>query len=145
MDGGCISFPPPVLLLGYSTYPLKERHIPPPSSHFRIRRHPGNYVEIRFNPMHKKNMRLIENALGILEEKFPGLNYFRMEPLFAKNGEKCCTVLCKISRSEQDLHRGLVDDNDYDDCEVMEVQDIHERVEYAWYEAGNDAQNRLNY
>ncbi|KAJ8895636.1 hypothetical protein PR048_000972 [Dryococelus australis] len=42
-----------------------------------------------------------------------------MEPVFVANGVKCCIVLCNLSHSEQDIHLGLVDDSDCNNCEVI--------------------------
>ena len=45
---------------------------------------------------------MVENALGILKEKFPCLNYLRVQPSFASDIFNCCVTLCNFARSPND-------------------------------------------
>lgn len=90
---------PNAILLGDSAYPLKEWLIPPV-----FLRGAENEPQQRFLRAHKSTRRIIENAIGILKEKFPCLNYLRVNPTFAANIVKCCTILCNISRTDEQVN-----------------------------------------
>lgn len=97
------------IILGDSAYPLKPWLIPP------LYRDPTNEAEVNFNRRHKSTRRIIENALGVLKEKFPCLNYLRLNPVFAANVVKCCAVLHNLCRRNDDnLH---INDEDRDQLE----------------------------
>ena len=96
MEGGWRPIPGSVIL-GDSIYPLKDWLIPPLND-------VQDPVVIAFNRAHKSTRRVVENSLGILKEKFPCLNYLRVDPVFAANIFKCCTSLCNIARNEEDTY-----------------------------------------
>lgn len=58
---------------------------------------------LAYNRAHKSTRRLVENSFGILKEKFPCLNYLRLQPEFACKVFICCTTLCNIIRTDEDL------------------------------------------
>lgn len=87
---------PNAILLGDSGYPLKEWLITPTFRNFE------DPAVLRFNRAHKSTRRLVENAFGILKEKFPCLKYLRLNPTFAGEVFKCCTALCNISKTDDD-------------------------------------------
>ena len=60
--------------IGDSGYPANDWLIPP------LNRNPNDPAERRFNRCHKKARRLVENAFGVLKERFPCLNHFRLRP-----------------------------------------------------------------
>lgn len=93
------------IILGDSAYPLREWLIPPTYDD------PMNPAQTAFNRAHKRTRRIIENALGVLKEKFPCLNYLRVDPVFAANIFKCCATLCNITKNNEDD----VELNGYDD------------------------------
>lgn len=80
------------VLLGDSAYPLKDWLMPPNYNN------PDDVAHARYNNAHKRTRRLVENAFGILKEKFPCLNYLRVDPVFAANIFKCCVTLCNMSK-----------------------------------------------
>lgn len=122
MDNGWRPFPQ-AIILGDSAYPLKNWLIPP------HRQNPVDEAHAEFNRRHKSTRRIIENALGILKEKFPCLNYLRLNPVFAANVVKCCATLCNISRNPDDLHH-IVNDREEEDpeSENEEVEDVENEV-----------------
>lgn len=69
------------IILGDSAYPLKDWLIPPLSNNRR------------FLNAHKSTRRVVENAIGILKEKFPVLNYLRVSPEMASNVFNCAVTL----------------------------------------------------
>ncbi|KAJ8909428.1 hypothetical protein NQ315_016450 [Exocentrus adspersus] len=83
---------PNAVILGDSAYPLKEWLIPPTYEDAL------NPAQTAFNRAHKRTRRIIENAFGILKEKFPCLNHLRVNPVFAGNIFKCCVTLCNICK-----------------------------------------------
>ncbi|XP_063220565.1 putative nuclease HARBI1 [Bacillus rossius redtenbacheri] len=107
MENGWRPFPQ-AIILGDSAYPLKNWLIPP------YRGNAFDDVQAEFNRRHKSTRRIIENALGIMKEKFPCLNYLRLNPVFAANVIKCCATLCNISRNPDDLHRELHHEEEVD-------------------------------
>lgn len=78
------------IILGDSAYPLKDWLIPPLSNNRR------------FLNAHKSTRRVVENAIGILKEKFPVLNYLRVSPEMASDVFNCAVTLCNFSRTEED-------------------------------------------
>ena len=78
------------VLLGDSGYPLKEWLQVPIASP-----NPSKAVE-NFNRSHKKTRRLIENAFGILKERFQCLKYMRVDPTLAGKVFMACCVLHNI-------------------------------------------------
>lgn len=93
MEEGWRPFPGTVLL-GDSIYPLKPWLIPP------VIRNEENVAERRFLRAHKKTRRVIECAIGILKEKFPCLNYLRLEPEYVCKVVLCCVALCNLTKTE---------------------------------------------
>ena len=85
------------IILGDSAYPLRSWLIPP------VSRNPNDATEQRFLRAHKTTRRVIENAIGILKEKFPCLNLLRVAPEFACDITKCCATLSNFSRSANDI------------------------------------------
>jgi hypothetical protein len=77
---------PGSIILADSAYPLLNWLIPP--SHINVKDEPV----LRFNRAHKATRRIVENSIGILKEKFPVLNYMRVNPRFASNIFKVCTT-----------------------------------------------------
>jgi hypothetical protein len=77
---------PGSIILADSAYPLLNWLIPP--SHINVKDEPV----LRFNRAHKATRRIVENSIGILKEKFPVLNYMRVNPRFASNIFKACTT-----------------------------------------------------
>lgn len=103
------------VILGDSAYPLKDWLIPP------LVRDAENRANIRFLRAHKITRRLVENAIGILKEKFPCLNHLRVKPEFACQIFNCCVTLCNFSRNPDGR---VVLDNvpDCDDTVQLEEQ-----------------------
>jgi len=77
-----------------SGYGLKEWLIPP------LNRNPEDASERRFNRAHKSTRRVIENSFGILRERFPCLNYLRVDPIFAGKIVMACVALHNICSKE---------------------------------------------
>ncbi|KAG5867265.1 hypothetical protein JTB14_029019 [Gonioctena quinquepunctata] len=75
---------------------------------------PMNPAQTAFNRAHKQTRRIIENAFGVLKEKFPCLNHLRVDPVFAANIVKCCATLCNITKTNED-HVELYGDDDEGD------------------------------
>lgn len=105
---------PNAVILGDSAYPLKQWLIPPTYED------PLNLAQNDFNRAHKRTRRLIENAFGILKEKFPCLNHLRVDPVFAANIFKCCTTLCNISKNDYEADFAVPDDENALDAENYE-------------------------
>lgn len=57
-----------------------------------------NPVVQRYNVAHKSTRFIVENSFGILKEKFPCLNYLRVDPVYACEIFKACIVLCNLSK-----------------------------------------------
>ncbi|KAL7634679.1 UNVERIFIED_CONTAM: hypothetical protein RMT77_015056 [Armadillidium vulgare] len=108
---------PEGVILGDSAYPLKDWLIPPRYNN------PEDNAYRRFNHAHKRTRRLIENAFGILKEKFPCLNHMRMDPVAAGNIFKCCATLCNFSKNNEDVEivEDVDDDNIIEEIEEEEV------------------------
>lgn len=94
MENGWRPFPDAILLTD-SAYPLKDWLIPP----LRLC---TNETERRFNVAHKSTRKTVEDAIGILKEKFPCLNHLRMQPNKAAEVIKCCVVLANISKDDNE-------------------------------------------
>lgn len=92
---------PDVILLADSGYPLKEWMIPPTDLNL------NDPAVMRFNRAHKSTRRVVENSFGILKEKFPCLNYLRVNPVFACEIIKCCFTVCNIARTDDDAEQVL--------------------------------------
>lgn len=90
------------IILGDSAYPLKDWLIPPLSNNRR------------FLNAHKSTRRVVENAIGILKEKFPVLNYLRVSPEMASDVFNCAVTLCNFSRTEEDENFRITDPSDSD-------------------------------
>ena len=100
---------PNAVILGDSAYPLKDWLIPPLIS-------PTTRAEQRFNVAHKSTRRVIENAFGVLKERFSCLYSLRVQPEFACEIFKTCCTLHNIT---------LINDDDVTiNVEEMEDDDI---------------------
>lgn len=100
------------VLLGDSGFPLRTWLMTP------LHANPNDPAERRYNRRLKSTRRIIECALGILKEKFPCLNYLRVDPVHASNIIKCCTALCNIAREdvdEEQLNWNEIIDDDIED------------------------------
>ncbi|XP_065361950.1 putative nuclease HARBI1 [Calliphora vicina] len=95
------------IILGDSAYPLKDWLIPPLSNNRR------------FLNTHKSTRRVVENAIGILKEKFPVLNYLRMSPEMASDVFNCAVTLCNFSRTEEDENFRITYPSDSDNDEEV--------------------------
>lgn len=84
------------VLLGDSIYPLKSWLIPP------VIRNENDRAQIRFLRAHRSTRRVIENAIGILKEKFTCLRHLRVNPIYACNIIKCCVTLCNLAKEARD-------------------------------------------
>nr|CAI5831368.1 unnamed protein product [Callosobruchus analis] len=84
-------------LLGDSIYPLKSWLIPP------IVEDVNRPEQRRFARAPKKTRRTVECAIGLMKEKFPCLNYLRLQPVFVCKVIKCCVALCNLSRFHDEL------------------------------------------
>ncbi|XP_057667254.1 putative nuclease HARBI1 [Diorhabda carinulata] len=73
---------PNAVILGDSAYGLKEWLMVP------LRRNPNDIAEHNYNRRHKSARRVIENAYGILKERFPCLNHLRVSPRRARIAAK---------------------------------------------------------
>lgn len=81
---------PNAVILGDSAYPLKDWIVPPLLN-------PNTPAEERFNVAHKRTRRLIENAFGILKERFACLHQgLRVQPMYACEIIKACCTLHNI-------------------------------------------------
>lgn len=92
-DNGWRPFPNAVIL-GDSGYGLR-RWLISPNIPAEI---PRRAAVERFLRSHRSTRRLVENALGILKEKFPCLNHLRMQPLPACNVILSCLILHNIEK-----------------------------------------------
>nr|XP_024215914.1 putative nuclease HARBI1 [Halyomorpha halys] len=81
------------VILGDSAYPLRSWLMT------LLHCEPENPAERKYNARLKTTWQIIERALGILKEKFPCLNYLRLNPVHACEVVKCCTTLCNFGRS----------------------------------------------
>lgn len=124
MQDGWRPFPGAVLLAD-SIYPLKNWLIPP------IIQDPNDPAQRRFARAHKRTRRVIECAIGLMKEKFPCLNYLRLQPEFVCKTVKCCAALCNQARFEN------VDLEEEQEEEVLENV-VHEPVDVL-------AQQQLNF
>nr|CAI5845052.1 unnamed protein product [Callosobruchus analis] len=95
-------------LLGDSIYPLKSWLIPP------IVGDVNRPEQRRFARAHKKTRRTVECAIGLMKEKFPCLNYLRLQPVFVCKVIKCCVALCNLSRFHDELIELNSDGEDVD-------------------------------
>jgi hypothetical protein len=84
-------------IIGDSAYPLKNWLITP------IVINPNDPAQIQFIRRHRQTRSVIEQAFGILKEKFPCLNHLRIQPEFAANIIKCCAALCNYARDGDNL------------------------------------------
>lgn len=88
---------------GDSAYPFKSWLMTP------VNRNAHNPEVQRFNQAHKSTRSVVENSIGILKEKFPRLNHLRVDPTFACEIFKACTVLCNLSKDLQPQGNQIVD------------------------------------
>lgn len=117
------------VLLGDSIYPLKSWLIPP------IIQNPEDPSQRRFLRAHRQTRRLVENAIGILKEKFPCLNYLRLEPVKACQVIQCCVALCNLSRDPLQDVQLVEEEYNVDDVPVnAEVDDGGAAVLQAFYD-----------
>lgn len=110
MEGGWRPFPNGIIV-GDSAYPLKEWLIPP------IVRNPNDEAEQRFLRSHRQARRVIEQAFGIMKEKFPCLKLLRLNPQLSAKVVMCCAALCNLSREANEAlpnGEGLQADNNID-------------------------------
>lgn len=114
------------VILGDSGYPLLEWLITPTDRNLE------DEAVRRFNRAHKSTRRLVENSLGILKEKFPCLNFLRLQPIFASEVFKCCTALCNFSRIEGEIFVG----NNREQVDLDHMNDVN-------IEPAVDGQRRL--
>lgn len=86
------------VILGNSGYPLLEWLMTP------LQENNKDDTSAAYNEAHEKRRRLVENALGILKEKFPCFNqHFKFSVVYAANIFNWCTALCNIARKEDIL------------------------------------------
>jgi len=85
---------PNAVILGDSAYGLKEWLIPP------FHGNGSTVAEVTFNRSHKTTRRVIENAFGILKERFPCLNHLRVCPTFAGKIIMACATFHNIASKE---------------------------------------------
>jgi nuclease HARBI1 len=119
-DDGWRPFPRAIILAD-SGYSCTDWCIPP----FDPRpRRPLNDAENKFNKAHKKTRRIIENAFGILKQRFRCLldMELRVSPKFAGEIILACTALHNITvSSEDDIDIPvLAEENDTDDEEIYQ-------------------------
>ncbi|XP_055841252.1 putative nuclease HARBI1 [Episyrphus balteatus] len=119
---------PSAVILGDSAYSLSEWLITP------CRTNPDNAVEQRFNRAHKRTRRIVENSFGILKEKFPCLNYLRMQPTVAEQIVIACCILHNL-----EVRRGTpireLDNNDgegNDNIEDIQIEEIERPNQNAY-------------
>uniref|UniRef100_A0A8D9BCX6 Nuclease HARBI1 n=2 Tax=Cacopsylla melanoneura TaxID=428564 RepID=A0A8D9BCX6_9HEMI len=111
------------IILGDSAYPLKPWLLTP-----LFRNLEDNAVR-RYNKAHKSTRSIVENAFGILKEKFPILNHMRVEPRYAGEIFKCCTVLCNLSKRLEDLPPYVPQGEGRGEEEEEEVEEEYEDFE----------------
>lgn len=114
------------ILIGDSIYPLKCWLIPP------IVNDVNSPEQRRFARAHKQTRRTIECAIGVMKEKFPCLNYLRLQPVFVFAVIKCCTALCNSSRFDNELvdHFVNIDQMDEVAMNIAEnVNDVEQELE----------------
>lgn len=85
---------PNALLLGDSGYGMKKWLITP-NIPIQI---PRTEAVMRFLRAFKHIRRMVENALGILKEKFPSLNHLRLQPLSACKVFLACVTLHNLEK-----------------------------------------------
>lgn len=114
------------VLLADSAYPLKDWLITP------IVTDCNDEANVRFLRAHKGTRRVIENAIGILKEKFPCLNYLRLEPKLACEVFNCCVTLCNFARCpEEDAVNNFSDEGETNDGNDLDIfhhdEDVSEK------------------
>lgn len=110
------------IILGDSAYPLKDWLIPP------IVKDCNDEANIRFLRAHKSTRRIIENAIGVLKEKFPCLNYLRLQPKLACDVFNCCVTLCNYSRLPQDVPNIGPDEDQPNDDNISDDPNAEENL-----------------
>lgn len=117
---------PNAVILGDSGYPLLPWLIKAKLTNL------NDPMVQRFNRAHKRTRSIVENAFGILKEKFPCLNHLRVDPVFAAEIFKFCTTLCNMTQNnqEEDNVGEMVEDleNIDDFIDVHEEEDLEEGV-----------------
>ncbi|XP_063226892.1 putative nuclease HARBI1 isoform X1 [Bacillus rossius redtenbacheri] len=119
---------PHAILLGDSGYGLKKWLITP-NIPVQI---PRTNALTSFLRAFKSTRRLVENALGILKEKFPCLNHLRMQPVSACNIILSCIIVHNI---EKRLGSEVYEPYENDENVEGEDGEAHEDVDAADPEA----------
>ncbi len=65
-----------------------------------LNRNPNNNNEVAYNRNHKSTRRIIECSYGILKQRFPCLNYLRLEPISAGKVVMACSVLHNVATKD---------------------------------------------
>lgn len=81
----------------------------------------------RFIRSHKTTRRLVENAIGILKEKFPCLNYLRLSPIVACKVILTCSILHNLEKRMGSSTFEINTENLSDDDEIE--NNNHEVIE----------------
>ena len=104
--------------MGDSAYPLKEWLIPPLLN-------PNALTEVRYNRAHKSTRRIIENAFGVLKERFACLKSLRVQPLEACALIKACCTLNNLCSTDICIENetAVNDCNELD----MPVEDLNQQ------------------
>lgn len=100
--------------------------------------HPNDPVEVRFNRAHKRTRRLIENAFGVLKERFPCLNYLRVCPEYASKIVIACytlyNVACSADRANDAIlirHEQVVLENMFEEAGDDEGDVVQDEADVA--------------
>jgi len=83
------------------------------------RRNARDPAEIAFNVAHKRTRRLVENAYGIVKERFPCLNHMRLQPEKAGRIVMAAAALHNVTTTDDFMLRELRNTNDDNDDEEV--------------------------